>query len=440
MKCTHCGADIPEGQLYCGICGMEVQIVPDYNPLDDMLTAQVKGVINESNMNTGRNTGRVSRNTGMNVNRNTGMNVSRNTGRNVSRNTGRSVSRNTGRSVSRNTGRNTGRDVRESEQDRAERERLERKKRDAKRKQQAVKRRRRVILTLVLLVAAVAVIGVVLYQNSYAGLVKKGYKELQENQYTEAEERFGKAIDKKKEKSEAYVGLSKVYIQQDDLNKAEQVFLTALGGQPDNVAIYEGILEFYMDTKQEGKVSDLLADCKNKDLLKQLSPYVSDKPEFSLSDEEIFDEVQQLSITGTGETIYYTIDGTEPGKTAGSEYAKPIQLEEGKTVVRAISYNKKGIPSLETSKTYEIELPIQEAPAVTPSTGQYEEPTTIEIKVPAGYTAYYTTKGEPPTVASEKYTGPIDMPEGNTFFSAVLIDSKGKASDITRRNYDLTLE
>ena len=38
----------------------------------------------------------------------------------------------------------------------------------------------------------------------------------------------------------------------------------------------------------------------------------------------------------------------------------------------------------------------------------------------------------------DKYTEPIDMPEGNTLFSAVLIDKKGRASAVTKRNYTLT--
>ena len=42
MKCRNCGHKIPDGKLYCEYCGEAVQIVPDYNPLDDMLTAQIK--------------------------------------------------------------------------------------------------------------------------------------------------------------------------------------------------------------------------------------------------------------------------------------------------------------------------------------------------------------------------------------------------------------
>ena len=44
MICTHCGAEFPDDRLVCPICGTEVQIVPDYNPLDDVLAQEVKGV------------------------------------------------------------------------------------------------------------------------------------------------------------------------------------------------------------------------------------------------------------------------------------------------------------------------------------------------------------------------------------------------------------
>lgn len=36
MKCQRCGADIPEGKFYCEKCGCAIQIVPDYNPMDDI--------------------------------------------------------------------------------------------------------------------------------------------------------------------------------------------------------------------------------------------------------------------------------------------------------------------------------------------------------------------------------------------------------------------
>ncbi len=44
MKCKKCGAEIPAGYVYCSVCGNEVQLVPDYNLLDeDVLGSIIKG-------------------------------------------------------------------------------------------------------------------------------------------------------------------------------------------------------------------------------------------------------------------------------------------------------------------------------------------------------------------------------------------------------------
>ena len=122
------------------------------------------------------------------------------------------------------------------------------------------------------------------------------------------------------------------------------------------------------------------------------------------------------------------------------KYTEPIQLDEGETVVKAMAVNKKGVPGLYEEKTYVIELPIEDAPAISPSTGQYSEETKIEIKVPDGYTAYYTMDGSTPTTASKKYTGPIDMPENDTLFKAILVNSNGRSSGVTTRNYILDIQ
>ena len=40
MRCTNCGYEIPDGELYCKRCGREIRIVPDYNPLEDVYKRQ----------------------------------------------------------------------------------------------------------------------------------------------------------------------------------------------------------------------------------------------------------------------------------------------------------------------------------------------------------------------------------------------------------------
>ena len=169
-------------------------------------------------------------------------------------------------------------------------------------------------------------------------------------------------------------------------------------------------------------------------------PLLPDDPKFSLK-EGTYDEVQQVTLTSaTDGTIYYTTDGSDPTESS-TEYKEAVLLQsEGDTEIRAIAVNKKGIPSAVSSAKYSIEFPLVDAPAVSPSTGQYSTATQITITVPDGYTAYYTMDGSTPTASSEKYTDPIDMPENSqTTFSAILVNDKnGKATEATTRNYITT--
>ena len=468
MRCTHCGADIPEGMLICPDCRNEVQMVPDYNPLEDVLVREVRGSVEDATrpirtddirryrsgaeQGTGNSTrvlsqgeleriraermgktsavrrgntqgcrtqGEARRNTG-NMRQSTDS-LRQNTG-NMRQSTGQ-MRPATG--AVRQNGGGSGRDVEEK------------RRQQAARKKRAVKKRRRLVAGILLvLLVVLGGAGFVVYQNSYDGVVAKAYQAMQTGDYHTSEKLFQRAIRKDAKKAEAYTGISKLYIQQKKEDEAEEMFLTAIDSQPENAALYQAAIQFYVDTKQVEQISGMLSGCSDA-VLSKVSAYVSDMPEFSLEEGD-YTEVQEVTLTGDGK-IYYTLDDSEP-TTESIEYTEPILLEEGTTTIKTIAVNKKGIPSLTASRTYTIEIPIEDAPAVTPSTGQYSVPTQITIQVPEGYTAYYTTDGTTPSAASTPYTGPVDMPEGSTIFSAVLINDAGKMTQVTKRNYLLEYE
>ena len=413
MRCRSCGSDIPEGMLICPDCGTEVQIVPDYNPLDDVLARQVKGSVEGATRPLRTD------------------DIRRYRGRNEQQN-------------SKST-----RVLSQSELDQIRAERMRRVKQNAMhnekerqrqimlRKKRALKRRLQALATFfVLLVLVIGVCAFLLYQNSYDGVLRNANQALGSGSLSEAEVAFQRAVQKDASRPEAYVGLSKVYMAREDMEAAEEVFIKAVNSQPLNVAIYNAAIEFYVENGQTDKIPGLLEGCEQS-VLEELEEYQSDAPTFSLA-EGIYTEVQQVTLTGKG-TIHYTLDGSEP--TADSpEYTEPLLLDEGTVVVKAICVNALGIPSLSVSRTYVVEIPVEDAPAVTPSTGQYTTPTQITIQVPEGYTAYYTMDNTEPTASSARYVGPIDMPEGRTLFAAVLISDSGKATPVTKRNYVLTYE
>ncbi len=623
MRCRNCGAEIPEGQLICPACHMEVQIVPDYNPLEDVLAREVKGsveyatrpidssdlrryrsreerendyatrvlnqgeyrsstrVLSQGEMSrirsqytrtpsqsrygngntsargtdyvprnpgntawdsgyagrtagngmrgtgyTGRTAGSGMRETGY-TGRNTGSGIretgyaGRNTGSGMretgyaGRNTGSGMretgyaGRNTGSGIRETgyAGRNTGSGMRETGYagrtagngtqgytgawnrdggyaareagaglnegyDRREGSDMRRntgslrretsgmhqtdsegrrqgtgeirqdaqgrQQRRMRKKRSAKKRMQKVLTVFCMILAAGAVLVFFLYQNSYAGAVGKGQKALQSGEYTSAESYFEQALRKDVKKAEAYTGLAKVYIQQKNLDKAEEVFITAIDSQPENADLYDAAIRFYLETEQTEKISPLLDGC-DASVLSKVSDYVSEAPKFSM-EEGTYKEVQEIALTGDGD-IYYTDDGSTPTQSS-TPYTEPILLNDGTTVLKAVCINKKGIPSLTATRTYTVEREGEGAPAVNPSTGKYSEAFQISIQVPEGYTAYYTTDGSTPSAASQMYTGPLDVTEGNgsLIFSAVLISDAGKMTPVTKRNYTLQFE
>ena len=449
MICRHCGANFPDDLVVCPECGAEVQIVPDYNPLDDVLAREVRGSVEGATRQIQTEDIRRYRrgSSDQNVNatrvlRQDEMDRIRRDLRSGAEKQGIDGSRrNTDEMRSqRQSAGNSQRQRQSTDELRRSRQNTGELKRQRQQKRlEAAKRKRRNLLITMFAVLALIIAGiVVVYQNSYTGMIRKGYNAIQTRDYTAAARYFDRAIVKDRSRVEAYVGHAEVYIDQEDLDVAEDVYLSAIETQPTNERLYQAAIDFYMDTEQPEKIAVLLQNCEDETVLNAVSDYISSAPQFSPK-EGTYSEVQEITITSdTGGDIYYTLDGTDPTAETGTKYTEPVLLQnEGATEIRAVAMNSRGIPSVITSGRYTIEFPIVDAPAVTPSTGQYSQPEQITITVPEGYTAYYTMDGTTPTTSSTQYTGPVTMPENTqTIFMAVLVNNNnGKLTEVTTRNY-----
>ena len=400
MKCENCGANLPDNLIRCKYCNHILQMVPDYNPLDDVVEEQVRSSIDGEELPE--------------------QYISHNRGQN---------NRGNNRAATRTSGNRT-KENREAEN---------RKRREQERRMAAMKKKRSIlIVSIVSVLLILSIIIYMIYSNSYAGQIGKAEAELSKNNVKQAIEYYDIAIAKNTSKLDAYEGKSMACILGGDMDLAEEVLIEAANENPESITINRAVIDFYMEYDELEKIDPFLRSLTNDTVKNDLKTYYSSVPEFSL-EEGVYDDVQELTITTAEHELHYTIDGT-PATLDSPRYTSPIQIEVGTTVVKAISVNAQGIPSKEVSKEYIVELPIEMAPIVSPSTGQYKEATKITIQVPSGYTAYYTLDNTMPTANSNVYLNPIDMPEGNTIFTAVLIHNNGKSSDVTKRNYDLTIE
>src|SRR6202166_4982684 len=119
-----------------------------------------------------------------------------------------------------------------------------------------------------------------------------------------------------------------------------------------------------------------------------------------------------LSDSTSGAVIFYTLDGSQPGTSAGGsthQYNGPLTVSSAETI-KALATASGMTTSGTSSATYTIETQVA-TPTFSPAAGSYSSTQTVSISTtsPAPTTIYYTTDGTTPTTNSPVYSAPITV-------------------------------
>ncbi len=375
MKCAKCGAEIRTGCVYCSNCGEEAQIVTEIHVLEDDL---LRAMLEE-------------------------------------------------------------REAKEKKESEA----FEKKKADEIRKkklrEKRQKNKRTLILLIILLAAACTVIfGLVKYrQNSSVDyLMDKAQAAYAQKEYQTALDYLDRALELDENYGDALLLQGKIHALIKDDELALELFLKVISLEPACQEAYEYLLELYDKNGAYDKIAELKKDVADTGILALFDEYVVSPPVIE-QESGRYSEFFEVTISAPAENveIYYTLDGTVPTKE-DTKYEDAIEIsEQGRIILTAVCLNTNGIYSDPAVAEYKIELEAPEAPRVSPDGGQFTTPQTIEVSVPDGVSVYYTWDGSTPTGRSDKYTSPLEMPEGNNILSLVAIDEYGMESEVVRCNY-----
>ncbi|URZ18649.1 FN3 associated domain-containing protein [Clostridium felsineum] len=147
-------------------------------------------------------------------------------------------------------------------------------------------------------------------------------------------------------------------------------------------------------------------------------------PSINISDDYVTSGAQVTLTADTGDTIIYTLDGTDPTETNGYYYTAPIIINN-KTTIKAIAVSKNKLSSSIIAKDYKIRLE-------NPSAVVNENKITIN-EASENAIIYYTTDGSEPTTLSNVYDSSKGIVVSDRitlkFFA---VNSDGESSVITK--------
>ena len=378
MKCPNCGQEIQAGHLYCEKCGLEIQIVPDFEPeIENSITETLSTVAEEIDPNNGQNVQGPD-------------------------------------------------DISAGDELFVETSR----------------RNWVVIALGTAIAVALIGVGVSLlihFRFSAPYQLDNARKYAQQEDYETALTFLNRAIELDAHNVEQKMLKASYCYRLDRKEQAAEVLQDLIEKEPlsDDQAelAYESIVSIYDELGRYEEINELLLQCQNESIVTMFQNYMAMPPEFSYAAGS-YDEVVPLRLSAnTTGTIYYTLDGSEPSK-ASLRYTAPIFMESGTYQVSALFINNYGIESQVVKNWYKINLTVPQSPIVLLESGTYELPTKIDVLLSTEGTIYYTTDGSEPNIDSLKFTQPIDMPLGQTNYKFVVISEEGVASEVVNRTYE----
>lgn len=392
MKCFYCGKELQPDNVYCPHCGKAVQIVPDYSMYDD---DYLKEVLVEENKTKSEAEAKVFAGSKKQIRQEPAPGMQN---------------------------RATDTPERRKEQ-----------------KKKQIKIIAGVVATIIVLIFAILVFCAAIqsnHNNSFDYQVKLAEKALQEGNLDQAVSYYERAVELDPNSIDARLALADIFVEKEDFDAAETLYKSVIADDRRNRKAFKNLIAIY---EKEEKTDAIMALFKTADesLADLFANYQSEAPVFSL-EEGSFDSPQTLQLRSPkGDPIYYTMDGSDP-IAKGALYQGPIQLSENNRsyTIKAVCRNEKNVNSEVVTKNYSIRIPVPDMPSVSPDGGDFGAPTSVTIQVPGGCSAYYTWDGSMPNTASSRYTGPIQVPEGNNILSVIAYDSStGLSSQVYRGNF-----
>lgn len=282
--------------------------------------------------------------------------------------------------------------------------------------------------------------------------VTLGREYVEQAYFSRALEVLSVAVEREPDNVDALILMGQAYTELGETSKAKEIYISLIEDiAPQHPSAYRSLIKIY---QQEGYNAEALALMKQaedateaSEFVVMLKEYTPTAPSFSHTEGKYNTEIDVTITIPEGETVYYSIDGTDPSES-GLVYqaGTKIHIPEGKMTVKAIGFTENGTPSEQIEADYTIVIPTPAAPKANVQSGEYSYSPKVSLRAgeetyenPSPIVAiYYTLDGRSPTTESTLYTEPIQIPSGSTELRAISVAENGKISYEMKVTYKVT--
>lgn len=283
--------------------------------------------------------------------------------------------------------------------------------------------------------------------------VTLGRELIQQAYFTRSLEPLQVAVEREPENVDALILMAQALTELDRVDEAVEIYESLISKiAPEHPSAYRNLIQIYQKRGYNAEALALMKTASEnatstqefKVMLREFTPV---SPTLSKTEGRYNTEIDVTITIPEGQTVYYTTDGTDPSE-AGSVYKKGtvIHIPEGKMTVKAIGFTDNGTPSEQITANYTVIIPTPAAPKANYAAGKYKNAPKVSLR--AGddekdefaspiVAFYYTLDGRQATTESTLYTGPIQIPIGDSELRAIAVAENGKVSYEMRVTYSV---